>query len=172
MHDPQEPCDSAEQENAHDFLERDHPGARLWECFQEFRKHAHEHVGESKPDACGREKQKQHGGRCGKRKTHRRAEKRRGARSAQKHEKRACEKCAPEALLAPGLVHLGGGASREPDFKDPEKAHGKSAQNHDHERDESCALELHAPARIPAAGFDGGDNPGERPEACENPERC
>ena len=68
-------------------------------------------------------------------------------------------------------IHPGGGVPRKPDFKDAEEAHGECGQNHHHEGDETCALELHAPARGPAAGLDGGDDGGQHPKTHEDSRR-
>ena len=173
MHDPQKPSDRPEQKNAHDFLERHHPGSGFREYFQDAWECAHEHVGECKPDSCCGKEQKENRCRCGKRESHSGAEKRCGTRRAQKYEERPCEKSPRKSLLAPGGVHLGRCTSGEPNFKNSEKAHGKRAQDDDHERDESGTLELHAPACVSAPGFDGGDDGGQEPKACENADcRC
>lgn len=70
VYDPQEPCDGCQKQDAHDFLERDHPGARFREDVQNGRECAHEQVGGGKADARRGKEQEQYGRRRGEREAH------------------------------------------------------------------------------------------------------
>ena len=168
VHNPQEPGDGGEQQHAHHFLERYHPLARFREHLQHGGEDAHQQVGEREPEPCGGKEQKEHGCRCGKGESHRGPEERSRTRRAQKDEQRSGEERPDKSRLVARGVHLRGGRSREPDFKDPEEAHRECREDDGHEGDETRALELHSPARGAAAGLDGGNDSGENPEACED----
>ena len=172
IYNPEKPANACKQQDAHYPLQMDHPHARFRENFKYAGEGTHQHIGEGKTKACCAKEQEQDWRGLREGEPHGGTQEGSGTGSAQEHQERTRKERSRKSGFLACAVHLGGGAPGEPDFKDSEKAHGKSGQDDHHEGDKACALELHPPARGPAAGLDGGDNGGQHPETHQDARRC